>query len=343
MTSRNQYLWADYRQDLPEGDALRIADLAPGAYKLQALTHPRADVANVAGTEEHPLNPGRYHENQELVLEGGQTRVVDFHHVPLDLEAYRGNRTAVVRVNKRDGRPAAGAKIWISYYDGHYGTIPVFSGQVPPTGEIVLAGITDRLPQRPWLSGYVVRMGNDQRLLGTFQFATHSARESFAFELPPEVGDLAPDIDLVNVATEGRTRLSSLRGKFVCLSFWLTSCPYCQETTQKLDQASALNRDRWNDHVTVVPLAMDEESENVVRHLKERGWTHLEHYWAGPWNSYPLDTAPARAFGLESVPVSFLIGPDGRILWLGHPLAKVSGMDLLDRIRETLKVVQNPK
>jgi hypothetical protein len=111
MTSRNLYLWAAYRMDLPLGEAVRITDLAPGAYRLQALTHPRPDVANLPGTEEHPVNPGRYHENQDLVLAAGQTREVDFHHVPPDLEAYRGNRTAVVRINNRDGQPATGVKV----------------------------------------------------------------------------------------------------------------------------------------------------------------------------------------------------------------------------------------
>ncbi len=343
MKSRNMYLWAAYRMDLPLGEAVRIADLAPGAYRLQALTHPRPDVANVPGTEEHPVNPGLYHENQELVLVEGQTHQVDFRYVRPDLNAYRGDRTAVVRIQRRNGQPASGVKVSIGYYDGHYGTIPVFSGQVPKTGEIVLKGITDRLPKRPWLFGYVVRIGKDQRVLGSFQFQTNSALESFTFQLPPEVGDLAPDIDLVNVATGQHTRLSSLRGKLVCLDFWISWCEYCQETMQKLDEASAQNREHWNDRVTVVPLSIDEEPESVVRHLKERGWNHLEHYWAGPWTSYPLDSAPARAFCLDSAPRSFLIGPDGRILWQGHPLAKVSGMDLIERIRQTLKVVANAK
>jgi thiol-disulfide isomerase/thioredoxin len=277
------------------------------------------------------------------VLVAGQTHQVEFRYVRPDLNAYRGDRTAVVRIKRRDGQPATGVKVSIGYYDGHYGTIPVFSGQVPKTGEIVLTGITDRLPKRPWLFGYVVRIGKDQRVLGCFQFQTNSDLESFTFQLPLQIGDVAPDVDLVNVATGQHKRLGSLRGKFVCLDFWMTWCEYCQETIQKLDQARAENRERWNDRVTVVPIAMDEEPESVVGHLKERGWNHLDHYWAGPWMSYPLDSAPARAFCLDSAPRSFLIGPDGRILWQGHPLAKVSGMDLLDRIRETLKVAQNSK
>jgi thiol-disulfide isomerase/thioredoxin len=134
-----------------------------------------------------------------------------------------------------------------------------------------------------------------------------------------------------------RTRLSSLRGKLVCLDFWFTWCPYCQETMEKLDRTSAQNHNHWNDRVTVVPISLDEDSAAVSRHLKKRGWTHLEHYWAGPWTSYPLDAPAAQALGLDFAPKAFLIGADGRILWIGHPLAQVSGKDITDRIDELLK------
>jgi hypothetical protein len=106
---------------------------------------------------------------------------------------------------------------------------------------------------------------------------------------------------------------------------------------KRLDQAAAENHDHWNDRVSVVPIALDETPEVVARHLKERGWNHLEHYWAGPWTQHPLDTAAARAFVIDSAPHTFLIGPDGRILWHGHPLAKVSGIDIVDRMRGMLK------
>ena len=39
---------------------------------------------------------------------------------------------------------------------------------------------------------------------------------------------------------------------------------------------------------------------------------------------------------VESMPTTFLIGADGRILWHGHPLAKISGKDINDRIDEVL-------
>jgi len=293
-------------------------------------------VSSVAGTAEHPVKPGGFHENRQLALVAGQTRRIDFHYVPPDLQAFRGRRAAVVRITKPDGNPASGVKVAIGYFDGHYGTIPVYVGPVPDSGEILLKEITDRVPDNLWdFRGYAVRVGQDERLIGTFEFETRSALETFTFRLPPDVGDLAPDIDLVNVATGQRTRLSSLRGKLVCLDFWITWCEYCQEPMRKLDQAAADNR--WKDRVKIVPLSFDEKCETVGPFLLERGWTHVEHFWAGPWKLYPLDTSAARAFVCNVIPVTFLIGPDGRILWRGHPLAKVSGMDIVDRIQETLK------
>jgi thiol-disulfide isomerase/thioredoxin len=339
MTTRNKYLWAAYRMDLPLGAPLRIADLDAGHYWITASTHPKAEVKTISGTVEQPVNPGWYHENVELHLAPDQTRRIDFHYAPPDPQAFRGQRTAVVRLRKRDGQPAKGVKVSIGYRDGHYGTIPVFAAPVPESGEIVLKGITDRVSQCLWFHrGYTVKIGEHPRDLGTFQFQTRSAPETFTFLLPPEVGDMAPDIDLVSVTTGKHTKLSNLRGELVCLDFWLSWCPYCQETIEKLDRASAQNRDHWNDRVTVVPISIDEEPDSVARHLKERGWKHLEHYWAGPWKSYPLDTAPAVAFGLDFAPKTFLIGADGRILWRGHPLAKVSGKDIVERIEETLKL-----
>ena len=230
-----------------------------------------------------------------------QTRRIDFHYAPPDLQAFRGQRTAVVRICKRDGQPAKGVKVSIGYRDGHYGTIPVFAAPVPESGEIVLKGITDRVSQCLWFHrGYTVKIGEHLRDLGTFKFQTRSAPETFTFLLPPEVGDMAPDIDLVSVTTGKHTKLSNLRGELVCLDFWLSWCPYCQETIEKLDRASAESRPlerpchrRANQH--------RRRARQRCAALERARLEALEHYWAGPWKSYPLDRRRAKAFGLDSI------------------------------------------
>src|SRR3984885_6638787 len=326
------YFWVYERRDMPQSGPLRFADLAVGEYRVLVGTHAKPGSQSIPGPQT-PINPGEFRDFHELTLVAGQTRRVDSLYSPLDLQAFRGHRRAVVRITKPDGRPAIGADVPITHFDRHYGRIPVFVGPVPQSGEILLKGITDRVPDNSWsYGGYLVWAG--QRAIGQFKFESKSDAESFAFVLPPDVGDLAPDIDLVSVASGKHARLSSLRGKLVCLDFWVTWCEYCQDPMRDLDRAA----DRWKDRVTIVPLSADEDPGRVTRHLKERGWNHLEHYWTGPWAPGPLDSAAAKAFVLDSMPTTILIGPDGRILWRGHPLAKVSGKDIVERIEETLKL-----
>jgi thiol-disulfide isomerase/thioredoxin len=328
---RNSYFWVYQHHNIPQSGPLRIAALAAGEYRVMVGTHAKPGAQSIAAPQT-PLNPGEFRDFHELTLVAGQTRRVDSRFAPLDLQAFRGHRTAVVKITKPDGKPASGADVSITHFDGHYGRIPVFVGPVPKSGEILLQGITDRVPDNSWsYGGYSVWAG--QRTIGQFKFKSRSDAESFAFVLPPDVGDLAPDSDLVSVANGKHVRLSSLRGKLVCLDFWVTWCEYCQEPMRDLDRAA----DRWKDRVTIVPLSADEDPGRVTRHLKEHGWNHLEHYWTGPWTTGPLDSAVAKAFVLDSMPTTILIGTDGRILWRGHPLAKVSGKDIVDRIEETLK------
>ena len=97
------------------------------------------------------------------------------------------------------------------------------------------------------------------------------------------------------------------------------------------------NARSWKDRVAFVPLSIDEKPELVTRHLAKRGWTHLEHYWAGPSEIKASNARAARLFVVDGVPTSFLIAPDGRILWRGDPIAKVGGKTLKDRIEEALK------
>jgi thiol-disulfide isomerase/thioredoxin len=327
------YYWVYEHREIPRGGSLRIADLAPGEYRILVGTDAKPGTQSMPASQT-PLNPGKFRDFHELTLVAGRTRRVDSHYMPLDLQSFHGHRSAVVQVTKADGKPASGVDVSIAYFDGHYGRIPVFAGPVPQSGEIRLERITDRVPDNSWsFGGYSIWAGH--RAIGQFKFKSPADAESFSFVLPPDAGDLAPDIDLVSVASGKHTRLSSLRGKLVCVEFWVTWCEYCQEPMRELNRAAGDGR--WKDRVTIVSLSADENPERVARHLKERGWNHLEHYWTGPWKSDPLDSAVAKAFVLDTIPTTILIGPDGRILWRGHPLAKVSGMGIVERIEKTLK------
>ena len=49
-----------------------------------------------------------------MTLRAGETEKIDFQYAPLDPDAF-GQRTAVVRFETADGKPAAGRDVAVSY------------------------------------------------------------------------------------------------------------------------------------------------------------------------------------------------------------------------------------
>ena len=251
----------------------RATDLKPGDYVVDVRTVPKPDVGIVSHTavENEPhsgINPGAYFDQRIVSLKPGQIARVDFPFTPFDPNANRGNRTAVVRVEKPDGTPAAGSKIRVGYFDGHYGALPVFSGEVPASGEIRLERVTDRKSLLPgWNRGdYSVR--TEDRLIGFFAFAGRDPVERFVFHLPLKAGDAAPNVELFDIAAGKRVRLGDLRGKVVCLEFWVaTWCGPCQEAMEKLNTLAEEHADDWKDRALIVPVSIDENAEIAKKHV----------------------------------------------------------------------------
>jgi thiol-disulfide isomerase/thioredoxin len=329
---RNSYSYV--AQDLPFDGFARFTDLAAGDYLVGVETQPKPGVKDDPKTMRPPANPGAYVEKRKVTLRSGESAPVSFHYVPFDLNVFRGNRTAVVRLVNSDGKPPGSKEIWVSYFDGHYGAVPVFNGSVPAFGEVVLKDITDRVPEIVLGEPYFLFVGD--RCLGRFGFSKKSGVETFTFPLAPDANDPAPDAELIKVADGKPIKLSSLRGKVVWIDFWATWCGPCQPAMKELDAVMADAPHRWKDRVVLVPVSIDEEPELVTRHLAKRGWTHLEHYWAGPNKISGFESPAARLFVIDGVPTALLIAPDGRILWRGSPVAEPGGKSMTDRIEEAL-------
>jgi cytochrome c biogenesis protein CcmG/thiol:disulfide interchange protein DsbE len=126
-------------------------------------------------------------------------------------------------------------------------------------------------------------------------------------ERRPRVGDAAPEIQLAGLS--GRmVSLADYRGGVVLVNFWASWCPPCKS---ELEWFEKVFEDYEDDGFAVVAVSLDEVSPELVMDLGI---------------AFPVVVANDRVKeaygGVSDVPVSFLVGRDGRVVkkvWKVYP------------------------
>ncbi len=117
------------------------------------------------------------------------------------------------------------------------------------------------------------------------------------------VGKPAPEV--VAKDLKGDTfRLDSLRGKYVLVEFWATWCAPCIAELPKLQESYAKYRERGFE---ILGVSLDETKPVVTDFVKTRNV---------PWRQIHNASSEAdvvEAFGVNSIPATFLIDPQGVI------------------------------
>jgi cytochrome c biogenesis protein CcmG/thiol:disulfide interchange protein DsbE len=129
-------------------------------------------------------------------------------------------------------------------------------------------------------------------------------------EIPSALlGEKAPYRDLqplagatLNGAPMPALRVETGKGKLVLVNFWASWCVPCR---QEHPLIMALSKDP---RLTVVGVNYKDGSENALRFLGERG---------NPYSAIGLDPNGKMAidWGVYGIPESYLVGPDGTILY----------------------------
>ena len=136
-------------------------------------------------------------------------------------------------------------------------------------------------------------------------------------------GTMAPD--LTALTPEGKPfHLSDLRGKYVLLDFWASWCGPCRLENPNI----VMNYQRYKEkNFTVVGFSLD---ENKAPWLSAIATDHLEWYQASDLKGWHSEIV--QQFMVPSVPKSYLIDPNGRII-----AVDLRGNELTTMLEKTIK------
>jgi len=169
-------------------------------------------------------------------------------------------------------------------------------------------------------------------LTKTFAAQVTSVERQYAAQQASEkikVGQPAPDISEAGV--DGKTRsLSDMKGKVVLLDFWASWCGPCRKANPKVVDVYKRYKDKGFDVFSVSLDGLDtrtkaryktEEQINLQMDRQKERWLAAIEKDNLIWDGHVSDlkkweSGPAAAYGVKSIPKTFLIGKDGNIAYI---------------------------
>jgi thiol-disulfide isomerase/thioredoxin len=133
------------------------------------------------------------------------------------------------------------------------------------------------------------------------------ARMAGAGEL--KVGDKM-NLSFTSVSGQ-QVNMQALAGKIVVVDMWATWCGPCMHEAPHM---VAINQKYGAKGLQLIGISLDEDKSALLATLPTAGLTWPQYFDGQGWkNKFAVQ------WGVASIPRTFLVGPDGTILWTGHP------------------------